>query len=81
MRKFGVFTSTIFISTILAGLYGIIHDQVTYSMSTEYFTKFKFIQFGIGQAVPYRLGVSLVGLFATWWTGLIIGFGLGITEC
>ena len=30
---------------LLAGLYGVVHDQVTYSISQEYFTRFKFLQF------------------------------------
>jgi hypothetical protein len=46
MRKFGVFAATIFFTIIIAGLYGIIHDQITYSISPEYFTKFKYRQFG-----------------------------------
>lgn len=81
MRKFGVFASTIFISAILAGLYGIIHDQVTYSISTEYFTKFKYQQFGFEPAWfgGDRQTVSIIGFLATWWTGIIIGIGLGLT--
>ena len=31
--------------SLLAGLYGIGHDQLTYSISPEYFTKMKFEQF------------------------------------
>ena len=27
---------------MLAGVYGILHDQVTYTISEEYFTRFKF---------------------------------------
>jgi hypothetical protein len=30
---------------LVAGLFGIIHDEISYSVSNEYFTKFKFIQF------------------------------------
>ena len=79
MRKFGVFNGTIFISIILAGLFGIIHDQITYTISPEYFSKFKYLQFNIGQAVPYRLGAIVIGFRATWWTGIFIGLGLSIT--
>jgi hypothetical protein len=49
------------ISTLLASIYGVIHDQITYSISPEYFTKFKFIQF--------KLEGSPLGLFA----GIICG--------
>lgn len=30
---------------LAAGLYGVLHDQVTYTISPEYFTKLKFEQF------------------------------------
>jgi hypothetical protein len=81
MRKFGVFAATTFIAILLSGLYGIIHDQVTYSISPEYFTKFKYRQFGLD---PARLGghrptVGLIGFLATWWLGIFIGILLGLT--
>lgn len=80
MRKFGVFTETIFISIILAGLYGTIHDQITYSISPEYFTKFKYRQFGFdpSQFGGHRQTVAVIGFFATWWMGLLIGFVIGL---
>ncbi|MFK7810435.1 MAG: hypothetical protein AB8F74_21700, partial [Saprospiraceae bacterium] len=47
-----------------------------------YYTKFKFIQFGLvdeGRPILYpRLLVSITGVMATWWMGLIIGFILGL---
>jgi len=80
MRKFGIFSATIFISIILAGFYGIIHDQITFTISREYFTKFKYIQFGFdpSQFGGDRQTVAVIGFLATWWTGIIIGIGLGI---
>ena len=80
MRKFGTFSATIFISIILAGMYGSLHDQVTYSISPEYFTKFKYIQFGFE---PQWFGgdrqtVAVIGFLATWWTGIFIGTGIGL---
>jgi len=74
----------IFISCLLGGIYGILHDQLTYSISPEYYTKFKFYQFGFmdvsNDAIfpNPRLYVSLVGFFATWWMGLFIGCLLGL---
>lgn len=81
MRKFGVLTATVFISIVIAGLYGAIHDQVTYSISPEYFTKFKYLQFGFE---PSRFGghrqtVAIIGFLATWWMGMFIGLILGLT--
>ncbi|MBI5371939.1 MAG: hypothetical protein HZA79_07925 [Sphingobacteriales bacterium] len=81
MRKFGVFAATVFICQLLAGVYGILHDQVTYSISPEYFTKFKYIQFGFGPSDfgGHRQTVAVIGFLATWWTGTFIGLGLGLT--
>ncbi|MGV3459640.1 MAG: hypothetical protein ACO1N9_04205 [Flavobacterium sp.] len=82
MRKlFNIFAITI-ISAIIAGIYGIFHDQITYTISPEYYTKFKFIQFGLredGVAITApRLYVAVVGWMATWWVGLFIGFILSL---
>jgi len=72
---------------LLAGLYGILHDQFTYTISPEYYTKFKFYQFELadgsngGEAIFQnpRLAVTAVGFMATWWTGILIGLGIGLT--
>jgi len=58
-------------------VFGIVHDQITYTISEEYYTKFKFIQFYINNETN-RFGVALVGLLSTWWMGLIIGIILGL---
>jgi hypothetical protein len=82
MRKFAVFSATIFISILLAGLYGILHDLITYSISPEYFTKFKYVQFGFEPAWfgGHRQTVAVIGFLATWWTGIFIALGLGLTA-
>ena len=81
-------------ATLLGGVCGILHDQLTYGISEEYYTKFKFVQFGLENwglgtnigttATPEislsqpRFGVALVGFLATWWVGLFIGIILGL---
>lgn len=72
------------IAPIIAGLYGIFHDQLTYTISPEYYTKFKFYQFGLmdlGNEAVFpnpRIEVSAVGFMATWWMGPPIGLILGL---
>jgi len=67
-------------SPFIAGFYGGLHDQVTYSISPEYFTKFKFFQFGLEELshASGRLKAAMVGFMATWWFGLPLGILLGL---
>lgn len=65
------------IGGLIAGVYGIAHDQITYSISPEYFTKLKFQQFhyadfGWGE----RAFVATIGFLASWWVGAIIAWFL-----
>lgn len=84
LKKFLTLVLIIGIVPLLGGLYGILHDQLTYTISPEYYTKFKFYQFGLleeGHEVIVhnpRLLVAAVGFMATWWMGLPIGFILGL---
>lgn len=84
MKKSVALFILILISPIIAGVYGIIHDQITYTISPEYYTKFKFIQFGFINEEDHtilgrpKLIVSQIGFLATWWMGLPIGIILGL---
>lgn len=84
MKKFLILILIILITPIIGGLYGILHDQLTYTISPEYYTKFKFYQFGLmdmgNEAIfPHpRIEVSVVGFMATWWMGLPIGLILAL---
>lgn len=64
------------IACIFAGLYGAIHNQISYSVSPEYFTRFKFYQFEFYDTYPDRVGAALVGWGAAWWMGSLIGYVL-----
>jgi hypothetical protein len=60
---------------LLAGAYGVLHDQVTYSISHEYFTRLKFSQFQYANfGLPPRAFVAEIGFLATWWVGLAAGW-------
>jgi uncharacterized membrane protein YsdA (DUF1294 family) len=81
MKKFLILLLIIGIAPLMGGLYGILNDQLTYTISPEYYTKFKFYQFGLIDLVNDtnpRIGVSAVGFLATWWVGLPIGIILGL---
>ena len=55
---------------LLAGIYGIGHDQITYTISPEYFTNLKFDQFYYADlGFSDRGFVAEIGFLATWWVG------------
>ena len=65
------------IGAILAGVFGIVHDQITYTISPEYYTKLKFYQFWYANfGLPERLFVAEVGVLATWWVGFFCAWFL-----
>ena len=82
MKKIHAWLLILIIAPLTAGLYGMIHDQLTYTLSPEFYTKFKFHQFGLieegmnADIQNPRIKVAIVGFSATWWIGLLIGFVL-----
>ncbi|KCV82921.1 signal peptide protein [Actibacterium atlanticum] len=65
---------------LLAGLYGAVHNQISYSVGPDYFHAFKFRQFGIPADQHGRLGAAIVGWRASWWMGLIIGAPIALLS-
>src|SRR5215469_17229052 len=78
MKKLLVFFFLVFSAIVLSGIYGVLHDQISYTVSPEYFTKFKFRQFGLVEMnLPDRARASIVGFLASWWMGIPIGLMVG----
>ena len=78
MKKFAVYLLVVALAIIVAGLYGMIHNQISYTVASEYFTKFKFRQFGLTETpLPDRVRASMVGFLASWWMGIPIGLLVG----
>jgi len=84
MRKFTILLLIVGVTIVIAALYGVGNDQVTYTISPEYYTRFKFIQFNLADSgaarhmTQPRSAVVLVGVKATWWMGVYIGAILGL---
>jgi hypothetical protein len=58
------------LGSLFAGAYGVLHDEVTYSICPEYFTRLKFSQFHYANfGWPTRIFVAEIGFLATWWVG------------
>ncbi|MBO0752279.1 MAG: hypothetical protein J2P53_09215 [Bradyrhizobiaceae bacterium] len=78
MTRTGIFLLFLPAAIVAAGLFGMVHDQISYSVSAEYFTKFKFIQFHlIDPAIPERIRAAQVGFLASWWMGIPLGLLCG----
>ena len=59
LKKFGVYVLIVVVAVLVAGLYGIAHNQISYTVAPEYFTKFKFRQFGlVDTPLPERVRLS-----------------------
>jgi hypothetical protein len=63
------------VGAVIAAMFGVVHDQITFSLSPEYFTRLKFLQFHYANfGLPQRIFVAEIGVLATWWVGLIAGW-------
>ncbi len=76
MKKLALFPVLLAAACLVAGLYGALHNQISYTVSSDYFHSFKFHQFGIPENLRGRVGASIVGWHASWWMGLFIGLPL-----
>lgn len=73
-----IFLGLVLTSTVMGGLYGIVHDEFTFSISPEFYTKVRFEQLNIDSSSP-RLGAAIVGFHNTWLYSMIIGAILSLT--
>ncbi|MEN3941154.1 hypothetical protein WJU23_07665 [Prosthecobacter sp. SYSU 5D2] len=66
------------VGALIAGAYGILHDQITMRLGVEYFSRFKLEQFHyLDASAPLHLNVMKIGFLATWWVGLFAGWFMG----
>lgn len=73
MTRLALLPISLAFACILAGAYGAVHDQISYTIAPSYYHDFKFIQFAIDPTLRNRLGASIVGWNASWWMGILIG--------
>jgi len=70
-----VFIALVFISSISAGLYGVLYDQWSYSISPEFFERLRFPSDGyhFSEKVHPRLKAAYAGWTHTWQIGFVLG--------
>jgi len=77
MNRLILFPLLLAAACLIAGVYGMLHNQVSFTVSPEYFTQFKFHQFElIPIKMPARDAAAIVGWRASWWMGIPVGFVL-----
>jgi hypothetical protein len=80
-RKLVIFLAIVAVSPLVAGTYGAIHNQFSYTVSSEYFTAFKFVQFDLlDSPLPDRVRASIVGFRASWWMGPALGILISLAA-
>jgi hypothetical protein len=74
MKRLLTFLLTLVLLPLIAGFYGALHDQLSFTIAPEYFTRFKYDQFGFEPAWfgGHRVTVAVIGFLATWWVGLLM---------
>ena len=77
-RSWGQMLLVTLAGALVGGAYGVLHDQVTYSISEEYFTRFKFNQFAYAEPPidSPRWFAGNIGFLATWWVGALVAWVL-----
>ncbi|HXA00414.1 MAG TPA: hypothetical protein VNW99_00395 [Cytophagaceae bacterium] len=71
--KFAVLIFLLILGPIVAGIYGALQDQIAFTVSPEFFTKFRFPISNIAEDTNPRWGAAIVGFKNTWQVGLLLG--------
>ena len=74
MPRIAIFVLLIGLAALAAALFGAAHNQLSYTIGPDYFHVIKFPQFDIAEALPDRVGAAIVGVQASWWMGVLVGF-------
>lgn len=65
------------VGALVAGVFGIVHDQVSFTVGPEYYERMKFDQFTYADiGLTGRWFVGQIGFMASWWVGFIAGWFL-----
>jgi hypothetical protein len=79
MDKLSVLAKTVFLAILVGAVYGILNDYISYTISPEYYTRFKFTQnnFDPNSYTEAWLAAIVVGFKESWWIGLVTGIIVG----
>ena len=80
MRRLLALPVMVGFACVLAGVYGIVHNQISFTIGPDYFYALKFPQFRIPELLQSRVGAAYVGWQASWWMGLVIGIPIAVMS-
>ena len=70
----------IVLSALIGGLYGALYDQLTFTISPEFFTKFRFGRFDLDPDMDERMAAAVIGFLNTWKAGMVLGGILALAS-
>jgi len=73
MQRLPRFFGMLIVASVVAGMYGAAHNQISYTISPGFFEEELFPRFHIPPALQNRAGATLVGFLGTWWMGVVTG--------
>ena len=73
MQKLLLIPVLLFVGCVMCGVYGALHNQISYTVSPSFFDFDLFLRFDTPEPLRNRLGASFVGWQASWWMGLFLG--------
>jgi hypothetical protein len=71
-----VYLFLLFAAPVLAALYGFVHDQFTYTICPEFFTKFRFLNYELPELWHPRTSAGVIGILNSWKLGIPLGIVL-----
>ena len=65
----------ILLAILFASIFGALHNQLSYSVSNEFFEEYLFGNFGVNEwgIQNERLKASIIGVLGSYWVGLYLG--------
>jgi hypothetical protein len=75
MKRTLVFIFFVLISPLIAGLFGIMIDEFAYTVSKDFFTRFRFLEYNYSESAG-RYEVAIMGWKNNWMLGFFVGIPL-----
>jgi len=72
MKSIILFPVLLCVGCVMCGIYGALHNQISYTVSPSFFHLDLFDRFETPETLQNRFGASIVGWQSSWWMGLFV---------